>query len=123
MPHTSRLVCAPPNGLRPQVRRRSHGRAALHGMAVRPRCQMCTVNKLISLTEAERACRCLRPLVFTNGVFDILHLGHVTYLEAARKLGAALVVAVNSDASARGLGKGPERPLNSETDRALLVAA
>ena len=64
-----------------------------------------------------------RPLVFTNGVFDVLHRGHVTYLAQARTLGAALMVAVNSDASARSLGKGPDRPLNREIDRALVVAA
>jgi rfaE bifunctional protein nucleotidyltransferase chain/domain len=64
-----------------------------------------------------------RPLVFTNGVFDVLHRGHVVYLEAARELGAALLVAVNSDASARQLGKGPDRPLNGESDRLLVVAA
>ena len=64
-----------------------------------------------------------RPLVFTNGVFDILHRGHVTYLEQARGLGAALVVAVNSDASVRRLGKGAERPLNSEADRMAVLAA
>jgi D-glycero-beta-D-manno-heptose 1-phosphate adenylyltransferase len=64
-----------------------------------------------------------RPLVFTNGVFDLLHSGHVVYLSAARELGAALLVGVNSDSSARQLGKGPERPLNSERDRALVVAA
>jgi D-glycero-beta-D-manno-heptose 1-phosphate adenylyltransferase len=64
-----------------------------------------------------------RPLVFTNGVFDVLHMGHVMYLEAARELGAALVVAVNTDASARRLGKGPDRPLNRESDRAVVVAA
>ena len=65
----------------------------------------------------------LRPLVFTNGVFDVLHRGHVTYLAQARSLGAALLVGVNSDASARRLGKGPSRPLNSEGDRACVVAA
>lgn len=64
-----------------------------------------------------------RPLVFTNGVFDILHRGHVTYLARARVLGAALVVALNSDASARGLGKGADRPLNTLEDRLALVAA
>ncbi|HVO06084.1 MAG TPA: D-glycero-beta-D-manno-heptose 1-phosphate adenylyltransferase [Burkholderiaceae bacterium] len=65
----------------------------------------------------------LRPLVFTNGVFDVLHRGHVTYLAQARSLGAALLVGVNSDASARRLGKGPSRPLNREGDRACVVAA
>lgn len=64
-----------------------------------------------------------RPLVFTNGVFDLLHLGHVSYLAQARALGAALLVAVNSDASARLLGKGPDRPLNTALDRALVLAA
>src|SRR6185312_3026200 len=64
-----------------------------------------------------------RPLVFTNGVFDVLHRGHVEYLAAARELGAALLVAVNSDSSARQLGKGPDRPLNSECDRLTVVAA
>lgn len=64
-----------------------------------------------------------RPLVFTNGVFDILHRGHVTYLARARALGAALVVALNSDASARRLGKEATRPLNPLADRLALVAA
>lgn len=64
-----------------------------------------------------------RPLVFTNGVFDVLHRGHVLYLAAARELGAALLVAVNSDRSAKQLGKGPDRPLNGEGDRLLVVAA
>ena len=64
-----------------------------------------------------------RPVVFTNGVFDILHRGHVSYLAQARALGASLVIGLNSDASARGLGKGPERPLNTEADRACVLAA
>lgn len=64
-----------------------------------------------------------RPLVFTNGVFDVLHRGHVMYLAAARELGAALLVAVNSDSSAKRLGKGPARPLNREGDRLLVIAA
>ena len=64
-----------------------------------------------------------RPLVFTNGVFDVLHRGHVMYLAQARALGASLVVALNTDASAKRLGKGPDRPLNGETDRAFVVAA
>ena len=64
-----------------------------------------------------------RPLVFTNGVFDILHRGHVTYLEQARGLGAALLVAVNSDASVRRLEKGEERPLNPLEDRMAVLAA
>jgi rfaE bifunctional protein nucleotidyltransferase chain/domain len=64
-----------------------------------------------------------RPLVFTNGVFDLLHRGHVTYLARARSLGASLLVALNSDASARRLGKGADRPLNSLEDRLAVVAA
>jgi rfaE bifunctional protein nucleotidyltransferase chain/domain len=64
-----------------------------------------------------------RPLVFTNGVFDVLHRGHVMYLAQARALGASLVVALNTDASAKRLGKGPDRPLNNETDRAFVMAA
>jgi rfaE bifunctional protein nucleotidyltransferase chain/domain len=64
-----------------------------------------------------------RPLVFTNGVFDVLHRGHVMYLEQARALGASLLVALNTDASARRLGKGPDRPLNNEVDRACVIAA
>jgi len=64
-----------------------------------------------------------RPLVLTNGVFDLLHRGHVTYLARARALGASLVVAVNSDASVRRLGKGDDRPVNSEADRAAVLAA
>lgn len=73
--------------------------------------------------EAARLAALPRPLVFTNGVFDILHRGHVSYLAAARALGASLVVGLNSDASARGLGKGPERPLNRELDRACVLCA
>ncbi len=64
-----------------------------------------------------------KPVVFTNGVFDVLHRGHVSYLQAARALGGSLVVALNSDASAKRLGKGPDRPLNSEQDRAFLIGA
>ncbi|MCL2875258.1 MAG: adenylyltransferase/cytidyltransferase family protein [Betaproteobacteria bacterium] len=64
-----------------------------------------------------------RPLVFTNGCFDILHRGHVTYLSRARALGASLVVALNSDDSVRMLGKGEGRPLNPLEDRMALIAA
>jgi cytidyltransferase-like protein len=64
-----------------------------------------------------------RPLVFTNGVFDILHRGHASYLAQARGLGASLVVGVNSDASVKMLGKGDDRPINSEADRQALLAA
>ncbi len=64
-----------------------------------------------------------RPLVFTNGCFDILHRGHVTYLAQARALGASLVVAANSDASVKRLGKGADRPINRLTDRMAVLAA
>lgn len=64
-----------------------------------------------------------RTLVFTNGVFDILHAGHVTYLELARSLGDLLVVGLNSDDSVRKLGKGKGRPINTLEDRATVIAA
>jgi rfaE bifunctional protein nucleotidyltransferase chain/domain len=81
-------------------------------------------NKLCAPGELGTQLKTLkRPLVFTNGVFDILHRGHVTYLAQARALGASLVVAVNSDASARKLEKGADRPINALEDRAALVAA
>lgn len=64
-----------------------------------------------------------RPLVFTNGCFDILHRGHVTYLEEARALGASLVVGVNTDASVRRLDKGSDRPINPLDDRMTVLAA
>ena len=67
--------------------------------------------------------KCSRPLVFTNGCFDILHRGHVDYLEQAAQLGATLLVAVNSDESIRTLGKGTNRPINSLPDRMAVLAA
>jgi D-glycero-beta-D-manno-heptose 1-phosphate adenylyltransferase len=72
---------------------------------------------------AARAAGLARPLVFTNGVFDILHRGHVTYLAEARALGAALAIALNSDASVKRLGKGADRPINVLADRLAVVAA
>jgi len=79
------------------------------------------------LSRAELLDRLGRPrdhrLVFTNGVFDLLHRGHVDYLARARALGDALVVAVNTDASVRRLDKGSDRPLNRQDDRALVLAA
>jgi len=72
---------------------------------------------------ADRIPGLARPLVFTNGVFDILHRGHVTYLAQAKALGASLVVAVNNDASARRLGKGEDRPINLLEDRMAVLAA
>jgi D-glycero-beta-D-manno-heptose 1-phosphate adenylyltransferase len=64
-----------------------------------------------------------RKLVFTNGVFDVLHRGHVTYLAEARALGASLIVALNSDASVKRLGKGDDRPINALEDRMAVIAA
>jgi len=72
---------------------------------------------------AARVAALPRPLVFTNGCFDILHRGHVTYLAQARALGAALVVGVNSDASVRRLGKDADRPVNLLHDRMAVLAA
>jgi rfaE bifunctional protein nucleotidyltransferase chain/domain len=84
------------------------------------------LSKLASRQDAVQRVAALRaqgPVVFTNGVFDVLHRGHASYLAQARSLGGSLVVALNSDASARRLGKGPDRPLNNELDRAALMAA
>lgn len=72
---------------------------------------------------AERIATLPRPIVFTNGCFDILHRGHVTYLGQARELGAAMVVALNTDASVKRLGKGDDRPVNTLADRAAVMAA
>jgi rfaE bifunctional protein nucleotidyltransferase chain/domain len=76
-----------------------------------------TENVLLQQLSRPRELR----LVFTNGVFDILHRGHIEYLYAARALGDALVVAINTDASVRRL-KGPERPINADEDRAIVLA-
>lgn len=82
------------------------------------------LQKIVSREEAPQRLAALpRPVVFTNGVFDVLHRGHATYLAHARALGGSLVVALNTDASARRLGKGPDRPLNNEQDRAVMMAA
>ena len=84
------------------------------------------LTKLVSRQAAPQRVQALReqgPVVFTNGVFDVLHRGHASYLAQARSLGGSLVVALNSDASAKRLGKGPDRPLNNEADRAALMAA
>jgi rfaE bifunctional protein nucleotidyltransferase chain/domain len=81
-------------------------------------------SKLCSRTElAQRVAALPKPVVLTNGVFDILHRGHVTYLAQARELGASLVVAVNTDASVKRLGKGDDRPLNTMADRMAVLAA
>jgi D-glycero-beta-D-manno-heptose 1-phosphate adenylyltransferase len=84
------------------------------------------LDKIVARNQAPAAVQALSargPVVFTNGVFDVLHRGHVTYLAQARAEGASLVVALNTDASARRLGKGPDRPLNNEVDRAIMIAA
>ena len=81
-------------------------------------------NKICQFGQlATRAAQLPHPMVFTNGVFDILHRGHVTYLAQARALGASLIVGVNSDASVRRLGKGDDRPINNEQDRMAVLAA
>ena len=72
---------------------------------------------------AARAAQLAHPLVFTNGCFDILHRGHVTYLAQARALGAAMVVALNTDASVKRLGKGDDRPINCQEDRLAVMAS
>ena len=82
------------------------------------------LDKLCTRADlAARVAALAQPVVFTNGVFDILHRGHVSYLAQARALGASLVIGLNSDVSARGLAKGPGRPLNAEADRACVLAA
>lgn len=85
------------------------------------------LDKIVSRQDAKTRIAALpQPVVFTNGVFDVLHTGHVTYLAQARSLGGSLIVALNTDASAKRLGKGQndvERPLNNESDRATLIAA
>src|SRR6058998_648046 len=81
-------------------------------------------NKICSRAELQqRVANLPKPVVLTNGVFDILHRGHVTYLAQARELGASLVVAVNTDASVKRLGKGDDRPLNTMLDRMAVLAA
>jgi len=80
--------------------------------------KICPPEKL-----AERLAALPRPLVFTNGCFDILHRGHVTYLAQARSAGAALVLALNTDASVRRQGKGDDRPINPLENRAAVAAA
>jgi rfaE bifunctional protein nucleotidyltransferase chain/domain len=80
--------------------------------------KICTPQNL-----QEKLSQLPKPVVFTNGVFDILHRGHVSYLAQARSLGASMVVGINSDVSVRMLGKGDDRPLNAEADRLALLAS
>ena len=80
--------------------------------------KLCKTGELTARTTALP-----RPLVFTNGCFDVLHRGHVTYLAQARALGASLIIGVNSDASVKRQGKGDDRPINSEQDRMMVLAA
>jgi len=81
-------------------------------------------KKICTRTElAARVAKLPRPLVFTNGCFDVLHRGHVTYLAQARALGASMVLGVNSDASVKRLGKGDDRPINHQEDRIAVLAA
>ncbi len=81
-------------------------------------------NKICTQQElAARVAALPHPVVFTNGCFDVLHRGHVTYLAQARALGASLIVGVNSDASVKRQGKGDDRPINAEADRMAVLAA
>lgn len=80
-------------------------------------------KKIVARDELVPFLQSQRPLIFTNGCFDILHRGHVTYLAQARALGHSLLVALNSDDSVRRLNKGPERPLNLLADRMAVIAA
>lgn len=81
-------------------------------------------KKLCTRAELQqRVAQLPKPVVLTNGVFDILHRGHVTYLAQARELGASLVVAINTDASVKRLGKGDDRPINTCEDRMAILAA
>lgn len=81
-------------------------------------------RKLLGLDDLRtRVAQLPRPLIFTNGVFDLLHRGHVTVLAQSRALGCSLIVGVNSDASVRRLGKGADRPIHREQDRATVLAA
>ena len=85
---------------------------------------MNTQLKIIQAEQlAERLTELPRPLVFTNGCCDILHRGHTSYLEQARKLGAAMIVALNSDASVKRQNKGDDRPINPLEDRMAVLAS
>lgn len=82
------------------------------------------VSKICDRQSLAQALEALpKPWIFTNGVFDVLHRGHVVYLAQARELGGSLIVALNTDASVKRLGKGDDRPLNSDADRAMVMAS
>jgi rfaE bifunctional protein nucleotidyltransferase chain/domain len=82
------------------------------------------LNKICERKQLAAALNALpKPWVFTNGVFDVLHRGHVMYLAQARALGGSLIVALNTDASVRRLGKGDDRPLTPQADRAVVMAS
>ena len=81
-------------------------------------------NKIATAADlAAKVAALPRPLVFTNGCFDVLHRGHVTYLAQARALGASLIIGVNSDASVKRQGKGDDRPINQQSDRLAVLAS
>jgi len=83
-----------------------------------------TQKKILSADDVtEKVAKLPRPLVFTNGCFDILHRGHTRYLEQARNLGASLIIAVNTDESVKRQGKGSDRPINNEADRLSVLAS
>ena len=81
-------------------------------------------SKILDPSQLEDFAKlCPRPLVFTNGVYDLLHRGHVSLLDAAAQEGKCLILALNSDASVKRLGKGADRPINNQYDRMAVVAA
>ncbi len=80
-----------------------------------------SIDDAVAFVEEQRKAR--KTIVFTNGVFDLLHVGHTRYLKKARALGGALIVGVNSDASVRSLGKGPDRPITPDHERAELLSS
>jgi rfaE bifunctional protein nucleotidyltransferase chain/domain len=99
------------------------GPASIHGMPTQ-NTPPAFLNKICQRSDLSAALAHLpRPWVFTNGVFDVLHRGHVVYLAQARELGGSLIVALNTDASVRRLGKGDDRPLNRDADRAIVMAS
>lgn len=94
----------------------------MHEIKQAPRFEQKILSKE-ALQEKIASGELARPIIFTNGVFDILHRGHVSYLDQAAQLGASLIVAVNTDESVKRLGKAPDRPFNTMADRQALLAA